>query len=147
MDGGGGWEKVPRQTGRMRVSNANFMNNKWDNKSSTTFLKKKVVLDKKTDALVKAVLALRTKSEAKKFLRDLLTEDEILEFGNRWQAAKMLSDKISYTAIRGKTGLSPRTIARISDWLQNGRGGYKLMLKRLAPHYHAPFSSAKGLRW
>ena len=106
------------------------MNNKWDNK--------------KTDALVKAVLALRTKSEAKKFLRDLLTEPELIEFGNRWQAAQMLSDKISYSTIRGKTGLSPRTIARISGWLQNGMGGYRLMLNRLALHHHSSFSK-KGL--
>ena len=123
---------MPRQTGRMRISNSTFMNNKWDNK--------------KTDALVKAVLALRTKSEAKNFLRDLLTEAELVEFGNRWQAAQMLSDKISYTSIRGKTGLSPRTIARISGWLQNGRGGYKLMLKRLALHHHNSLPVGKGLR-
>ena len=122
------------------------MNNKWDNKSSTTFLKKKVVLDKKTDALVEAVLALRTKSEAKKFLRDLLTAAELVEFGNRWQAAQMLSDKISYTTIRGKTGLSPRTIARISGWLQNGTGGYRFMLKRLALHHYNSSSVGKGLR-
>jgi uncharacterized protein YerC len=44
--------------------------------------------NKKTDALAEAVLMLRDKAEAKKFLRDLLTEPEILEFGNRWQAAQ-----------------------------------------------------------
>jgi len=102
--------------------------------------------NKKTDALARAVLALRTKAEAKKFLRDLLTEDEILEFGKRWQAARMLSDKISYSAIRGKTGLSPRTIARISGWLQNGMGGYRLMLNRLSNHHHNSSPVGKGLR-
>lgn len=107
------------------------MTMKWDNK--------------KTESLTEAVLALRTKSEAKKFLRDLLTEDEIAEFGNRWQAAKMLSAKISYSAIRGKTGLSPRTIARISSWLQNGMGGYRLVLNRITAHHHALSSSKKGL--
>jgi len=106
------------------------MNKKWDNK--------------KTDALTEAVLALRTKSEAKKFLRDLLTEPELIEFGNRWQAAQMLSDKISYSTIRGKTGLSPRTIARISGWLKKGTGGYRLMLNRL--HHHNSISFGKGLR-
>jgi TrpR-related protein YerC/YecD len=98
------------------------MNNKWDNK--------------KTEALAEAILALRDKSEAKKFLRDLLTEPELIEFGNRWQAAQMLNDKISYSTIRGKTGLSPRTIARISLWLNKGMGGYQLMLNRLALHHH-----------
>jgi len=101
--------------------------------------------NKKTDALAKAVLALRNKAEAKKFLRDLLTEPELIEFGNRWQAARMLSDKISYTTIRGKTGLSPRTIARISNWVKNGMGGYRLMINRLSLHHHTPSSSKKGL--
>lgn len=107
------------------------MNDKWDNK--------------KTDALAEAVLALKDKVEAKKFLRDLLTEPELIEFGNRWQAARMLSDKVPYSAIRGKTGLSPRTIARISSWLQNGMGGYHLVLNRMAVHHHTSSSSKKGL--
>lgn len=101
--------------------------------------------NKQTNKLIQAILALKNKTEAKKFLRDLLTEDEILEFGNRWQAARMLNNKISYTTIRGKTGLSPRTIARISSWLKNGMGGYKLMLKRLALHRHNSSPVGKGL--
>lgn len=100
---------------------------------------------KKTSALVNAVLALKNKNEAGRFLRDLLTEAEIVEFSNRWQAAQMLNNKVSYTKIRGQTGLSSTTIARISSWLQNGRGGYKLMLNRLAAHHHTSFSSKKGL--
>lgn len=96
--------------------------------------------------LVRAVLALKNKDEASRFLRDLLTEAEIKEFSNRWQAAQMLSQNISYTTIRGKTGLSSATIARISDWLQNGRGGYKLMLNRLTLHHHNSSPVGKGLR-
>ncbi len=102
--------------------------------------------NQKTESLIKAVLALRNKAEAKKFLRDLLTQDEIAEFGNRWQAAQMLSDKISYTTIRGKTGLSSATIARISSWLKNGMGGYRLMLNRTALHHHNSSPVGKGLR-
>ena len=96
------------------------MNNNWDNE--------------KTKNLIKAVLALKNNSEAKSFLRDLLTEKELIEFGNRWRAANMLSEKISYKNIALDTGLSSRTIARISKWLKNGKGGYRLMLKRLNHH-------------
>ena len=102
--------------------------------------------NKQTDNLIKAVLALKNKKEAKKFLRDLLTEEEIIEFGNRWQAAQMLNNKISYTTIRGKTGLSPRTIARISGWVKNGMGGYGLIIKRLSLHHHNSSPIGKGLR-
>lgn len=100
--------------------------------------------NKKTELLIQAILALENKSEAKRFLRDLLTEDEILEFGNRWLAAQMLYKNISYTAIRGKTGLSSRTIARISKWLNRGMNGYKLIINRL--HHHNSLPSGKGLR-
>ena len=100
--------------------------------------------NKKTDSLVRAVLALKNPGEAKKFLRDLLTVSEIDEFGSRWQAAKMLNQNISYTTIRGKTGLSPRTIARISKWLKKGKGGYRLVINRLNKHHHSS-SSKKGL--
>lgn len=103
--------------------------------------------NKKTDSLINAVLALNNKKEAKKFLRDLLTPEELQEFGNRWQTAQMLSKNISYTTIRGKTGLSPRTIARISKWLNRGMGGYKLMIARFTKQHHSSFSFGKGLRW
>jgi len=101
--------------------------------------------NKKTGSLIEAVLALKNKQEAKSFLRDLLTAEELGEFGNRWQAAQMLNEKISYTTIRGKTGLSPRTIARISKWLNKGMGGYKLIISRLSNH-HRTLSFGKGLR-
>lgn len=103
---------------------------KWDNK--------------KTEQLIQAILALKNKTEAKRFLRDLLTAPELAEFGNRWLAARMLSKNISYTAIRGKTGLSSRTIARISLWLNRGKGGYKLIINRL--RHRNPASIGKGLR-
>ncbi len=102
--------------------------------------------NKKTDSLVKAVLALKNSNEAKRFLRDLLTPEEIDELGNRWKAAKMLSNKIPYTTIRGKTGLSSTTIARISKWLNRGKGGYKLIISRLNASHHTPLPVGKGLR-
>lgn len=101
--------------------------------------------NKKTDSLVEAVLALKNSTEAKNFLRDLLTASEINEFGNRWQAAQMLDQNISYSTIRGKTGLSPRTIARISTWLKKGMGGYQLVLNRINKHHHNSTSVRKGL--
>lgn len=87
--------------------------------------------NQKTDNLMEAVLSLKKPDEMKKFLRDLLTEQELVEFGNRWQAANMLNEKVPYSKIEKETGLSSTTIARISKWLQKGLGGYKLVLKRL----------------
>jgi len=91
--------------------------------------------NQKTKELIEAILAIEKEKEAKAFLRDLMTEKEIIEFGNRWKAARMLSDNLSYPKIQKDTGLSTRTIARISDWLKNGKGGYKSMLKKISSHH------------
>jgi TrpR-related protein YerC/YecD len=98
----------------------------------------------KTKNLIQAILSLKDIKEGENFFRDLLTEREIIEFGNRWQAAKMLNDKISYPKIKKETGLSTRTIARVSKWLNGGMNGYKLILQRL--HHNNPSSFGKGLR-
>ena len=62
--------------------------------------------DKKIKELTSAILMLKSSSEAKKFLRDLLTESELVELGNRWKAARMLSEKISYVKIEKETALA-----------------------------------------
>lgn len=103
---------------------------KWDNST--------------TKDLFKTILGLGNLTEAKKFFRDLLTEAEIIEFGKRWQAAKMLNRDISYSKIKKATGLSSRTIARVAKWLDKGMGGYRLALKRLT-HHHNSSSFGKGL--
>jgi len=78
----------------------------------------------------------------KPFLRDLLTESEIEELARRWQAAQMLDQKVSYSQIVKKTGLSSTTVARISKWLNSGAGGYRLVLDTL--HHHNPALMEKG---
>lgn len=92
--------------------------------------------NQKTDNLIKAILALRDQKEARNFFRDLLTEPELIEFGNRWQAVQMLDRKISYAKIVKQTGLSSRTVARISKWLNDGMNGYRIALDRLNKKNH-----------
>ena len=94
---------------------------------------------KTTQNLFCAVLKLKNEQEAKRFFRDLLTESELLEFGKRWQAAQMLSQRIPYSEIVKKTGLSSTTVARISKWLKRGMGGYRLMLARISHHADPSF--------
>lgn len=94
--------------------------------------------------LYSAIVELKTTEETRRFLRDLLTEEELLEFGRRWQAAQLLDKNVPYTKIVKKTGLSSTTIARVSKWLNRGMGGYKLMLKRIS-HHHASSPAGKGV--
>lgn len=83
-----------------------------------------------TNSLFDTILQLDTRQEAQDFFRDLLTEEEILEFANRWQVACMLSEGVSYSKIERETGTSSTTIARISKWLKKGMGGYQRMIDR-----------------
>ncbi|MDP3899840.1 MAG: YerC/YecD family TrpR-related protein [bacterium] len=94
---------------------------KWDNQN--------------TRNLITTLLLLKNEAEMKRFLRDLLTENEIIEFGKRWQAAQLLNETVPYTDIIQKTGLSSTTVARISKWLRHGRGGYRLALKKIHGHH------------
>lgn len=88
-------------------------------------------INRDTDALFGAVLKLENLDEARRFFRDLLTENEIVEFGQRWKVARMLAKRIRYTKIAQETGMSSTTIARVHKWLKKGMGGYKLILGRL----------------
>ncbi len=98
--------------------------------------------NKKSEELLKTILRLSNFDDAKNFFRDLLTEKEIAEFANRWEAAKMLSENEPYLKIQKKTGLSSRTVARVSKWLNSGMGGYKKMIETL---HHGNSSFGKGL--
>lgn len=101
---------------------------------------------KENNQFLKAILALESKNEAKRFLRDLMTEGEIEEFGKRLEAARLLSKNTQYSSIIELTGLSSTTVARISKWLKGSLGGYRLILDRISNmHHHNPSKLEKGL--
>ena len=83
------------------------------------------------DALFEAIGKLKNLDETRRFFRDLLTEKEIMEFGQRWKVARLLAKRIRYTKIAQETGMSSTTIARVHKWLKKGMGGYKIVLERL----------------
>lgn len=99
--------------------------------------------DKKNEQLVKTVLSLKTADETRRFLRDLMTENEIKEFANRLQAAKLLSEGAMYSYIEESTGLSSTTIARVSKWLKGKEMGYKSVLNKI--HHHNSIQTRRGL--
>lgn len=92
----------------------------------------------KTDTarrFVEAVCYISEISTMQNFLRDVLTEKEIIEISSRLEAARMLRQGKKYTEIIETTKLSSRTVARISDWMQNGCGGYASALSVVAAHH------------
>ncbi len=88
--------------------------------------------DPQTQALFRAILKLRSVKEAARFFRDLMTTHELQEMRNRWLAVRRLSEGVSYKEIEKETGMSSRTLARIARWMQEGEGGYPMMLRRMS---------------
>lgn len=76
-----------------------------------------------------------TVSDMQDFLRDLMTEKEIVEMSARLEAAQMLMNGKKYTDITKATKLSSRTVARISEWVKNGEGGYSKVLEAIEMHH------------
>lgn len=97
-----------------------------------------------TEQLAWVLTAIADQQTMKNFLRDVMTEKEILEISARLEAAKMLRAGRSYAEIIEKTKLSSRTVARISDWMQNGNGGYALVLDQLEAAHHRHLAPARA---
>lgn len=98
---------------------------------------------KENKRLIQAILALKTEDEARRFLRDLMTEKEIEEFTKRLKAAEMLTEKTPYSIIKKETGLSSTTVARVAKWLNGKEGGYRTIISKL--HHHNSVQSRRGL--
>jgi TrpR-related protein YerC/YecD len=58
-----------------------------------------------------------------------MTTQEIQEFANRLETARLLYKGDSYKEVSKKTGVSTTTVTRVAHWLYNGCGGYWKYLK------------------
>ena len=99
--------------------------------------------DAKAQQLAQALALITNLSLMQNFLADVMTTAEIKEISARFQAAKMLDAKQKYTDIQTETGLSSATVARISDWLKNGKSGYQAALNLIDAHSHIQPASAE----
>ncbi len=83
------------------------------------------------DELADAVLTLRTREEARRFLRDLCTLPELEALTHRWQTVKLLEEQVPYLEIAERVPTSTATVTRVAQWLHHGTGGYQLALDRV----------------
>jgi TrpR-related protein YerC/YecD len=88
---------------------------------------------KAAKALYEAFLRLTTPDEVARFLHDLCTPQEIADFIDRWQVARLLDDgQLSYREIHAQTGVSVTTVGRVARFLTEERyKGYRLVLDRI----------------
>jgi TrpR-related protein YerC/YecD len=82
------------------------------------------------DELADAFLALESRDEARRFLRDLCTLPELEALTHRWQTAQLLADGVSYVEIAERVPTSTATVTRVAQWLRHGAGGYQIVLER-----------------
>ena len=83
------------------------------------------------DELAEAILAVRTREEAQRFLRDLCTLPELEALAHRWQIVLLLDQGASYVEIAERVPTSTATVTRVAQWLRRGTGGYELVLDRV----------------
>ncbi len=88
-------------------------------------------IEHKSPDLIKVFLSLKNEEELKMFFRDLMSERDLREFAMRWEVAKLLDAGVTYEKIQEKTGAAMETISKISRWLKEGTGGYKMMIERM----------------
>lgn len=89
------------------------------------------IKDEHTDHLFEAILALETTEDCYKFFEDLCTVPELKAMSQRFEVAKMLSEKQVYSEIVKKTGASTATISRVNRSLIYGSDGYDLVFKKI----------------
>jgi TrpR-related protein YerC/YecD len=82
------------------------------------------------DELADALLAMRTRDEAKRFLRDLCTLPEIEALTHRWQIARLVDRGVPYLEIAQRVPTSTTTVTRVAQWVRHGSGGYRVALER-----------------
>jgi TrpR-related protein YerC/YecD len=82
------------------------------------------------DELADVVLTLRTRDEAKRFLRDLCTLGELEALAHRWQIVRLLERGLPYLEIAERVHTSTATVTRVAQWLNRGAGGYSVALAR-----------------
>jgi TrpR-related protein YerC/YecD len=83
------------------------------------------------DDLADAVLTVRDRDEAKRFLRDLCTLPELGALTHRWETVRLLEQGVPYVEIAERVPTSTATVTRVAQWLKHGTGGYRTALERV----------------
>lgn len=84
------------------------------------------------DKVFEAILSLENIDECYRFFEDICTIKEIQDIAQRYEVARLLTDKKNYNEITKVTGASSTTITRVNKCLMYGNEGYKMVIERTA---------------
>ena len=90
----------------------------------------KTVRTQAVDDLFDAILSLENREECYQFFTDVCTVNELLSVAQRFEVARMLTEKKTYIEIAEKTGASTATISRVNRSLIYGSDGYEIVFGR-----------------
>lgn len=82
--------------------------------------------------LAKCLVELKNPVEAAQFIKDLLSETEVLMLARRLQIAELLLDGLKYDEIKERLKVGPGTIAKVQTWLNLYGEGYRTVISRLS---------------
>src|SRR3989344_7143615 len=91
--------------------------------------------------LARALAYLKTPEETASFLRDLLSEGEVLMLARRLQIAELLLGGLTYEEISTNLKVSHGTISRVGAWLAIYGDGYRRAVDRIAEKKENPVNS------
>lgn len=97
------------------------------------FNEKKIPYNKQVGLLnmfCDTISKLKSKEEIYNFLKDLLNRQERLMLIRRLLIAELLIAGESYTSISRELKCGRSTIARIQKWVNFGRGGYQVAVRK-----------------
>lgn len=77
--------------------------------------------------LYEAICRVDNIEDAKNFLDDLLSAQELESLSARVRAAKMLMNGMTYIEVTKETNISSATLARINKCIKNGKGYNKIL--------------------
>lgn len=86
---------------------------------------------KAMDDLFTTMISIESLEECYDFFDDLCTIQELKAFAQRFQVARMLSNKKVFSEIAKETGASTATISRVNKCLNYGSGGYQAAIDKL----------------
>ena len=92
-------------------------------------------MDKKRKKHIEEIYRVFTKidtlAEAKRFLVDILTPNEIESIAERWQIMKELDSGMVQREVSAKLSVSIAKVTRGSRILKYGEGGFRTIMKRM----------------
>lgn len=83
------------------------------------------------DRLFQAIMQLESVEACYAFFEDLCTVKEVQDMAQRFDAALLLSEGVSYQEIGRQIGISSATVCRVSKCLNYGAGGYRSAIEKL----------------